>query len=299
MPNEAPRRAILSHPFAILCAIAIMLFLIGGTIVMSRTPHAINGASDAWGSNATTLINPTSFSPYYRDNSAVAPPLFGATTTGTIHIFHPPAPQTTVPAQSSDMDFDNFLAQLMRPAAAQTTSTVNIDSKNAYSFIPQGFVSTSTQKKRTAAQDALYEYGNVAGTIVRSFEDAHPDEVQILAAQAADRGNALKSLALASLGDDLTAAGAQLAVLPHVPDQARAANGNLARDYQMIGQKLKAIALAKNDGEFLAAITSYNASADGFTRDYIALATIFAVAGVSFDKTEGGAAFMFSNTGSF
>jgi hypothetical protein len=167
--------------------------------------------------------------------------------------------------------------------------------KEVYSLIPSGIAMPVIGKPRTPAQQALFEYGNKAGLVVLTFENAHVDMAQVLKEWLADRMNAGKIADAQAIARDMNTAGQSLAALPQVPPSAASANQALGRGYEDAGDKLLAVVSAGGSDAALAdAMKTYNNSADSFTSAYIALADIFSLSGVTFSASDPGSAFQFS-----
>ncbi|MCE9541764.1 hypothetical protein K8R03_04395 [Candidatus Kaiserbacteria bacterium] len=290
-----------SHPLAIALTVTVLLFLAGSTILAQRAGTQSPQEPQVWTNTAFTLTSPT-FTPEYTPVQT-SPDITTATDTGTVPLYTYSPPVSTTPKGSSDVDFETFLTHMLSSSGTYTTgtSTVNAgtdaDIQSVYALIPKGLISTSTTRKMTASQEELYAYGNAVGTIVKDFDAVHPDELKILSAQAADRTNPAKAQALRSLGEDIAAVGVRIRAIKDVPEAARAVHDALSQSYVDIGKKLSGIADASGDKAALEAIKTYNAAADTFTENYIALAVVFSVSGVSFSSTDGGSAFMFSGSG--
>lgn len=302
-PSDRHKPLLSSHPLAIALTFTVVLFLLGSTILARRTgTPAPETQPGGWANGSVTLTNPTSFSPVYMPDAAVTPT--SATDTPPFYTYAQ-VTTTTTGKEPESFDFNAFVRQLTDTSAAllsgRTSGGAGTDPEiqTVYSFIPQGLISTSSAKTRTPGQEALFRYGNAAGSIIKGFEAAHPDIVAVLSAQATDRTNALKAQALRDVGYAFRKVGENLMAMRDVPASALEAHAALAKGYVAIGGKLALVADAVPDKEFLAAITAYNAVADGFTRDYIALATVFSVSGVSFSSGDAGSAFTFSNSSAF
>ena len=66
--------------------------------------------------------------------------------------------------------------------------------------------------------------------------------------------------------------------------------------YQEIGGKLLLVPKAHSDTDRVQAILSYNASADVFVKNYVAMANVFSTAGVKFTPSDPGSVFAFTDT---
>lgn len=294
-----------SHPLAIALTFIVVLFFAGSAILAHKEAATVvsGGESAVWASSGTvTLENPTAFTPTYSSNLQSPQTSSEATDTRPLYTYAP-APATTTNTKGTDLfDYKSFLKELADTSGLSTsgvTAPTVTDTGTAYAYIPTGLISTSTTRKRTSDQDALFRYGNAVGAIIKKFEAAHPDEIAVLAAQASDRTNPGKAQALRDLGAALSKVGDDINALTNTPTVAVAAQHDLAKGYNTIGKKLSLVADAKDDTGFIAAINSYNAAADSFARAYSALATVFSVSSVSFSSADTGSVFTFSNSASF
>jgi len=240
------------------------------------------------------LIDPASYSPSDIPAAIVS----GVSLGGPAPAFSaiPPSQNGTVDDTDAEYDMNVFLASITQPektggADIQGTSSVSL----AYSFIPQGLISTSIPvARRSVAQQALYDYGNELGSDIMSYEDTHFDSAVVLTNQVQDRQNPQKAQAVRDIGTSLIALGQKAADIERVPSSAASLNADLAKSYKDMGAKLAKIPDAQRDADYLAAITDYNAAVNTFITQYVSLATLFSVSGVKFTTGEGGSVFMFS-----
>ena len=180
------------------------------------------------------------------------------------------------------------------------TARVSDDTSNAYTFIPSGIVSTTTStSERTDLQQELYNYGNDIGSSIESFEQQHSNMVQILKNQAEDRSDTEKAEAVVRLANAFRDLGNTLSGIENVPSQMAGIHTSLAESYVAIGKNLALVPKAQRDSDFIRAIETYNASADTFTKNYIALASLFGAYGVAFSSSDAGRVFTFTPMGSF
>ncbi|MFA7309598.1 MAG: hypothetical protein WC050_01700 [Candidatus Paceibacterota bacterium] len=283
-----------SHRYTLVCAAIALLILTGGYIVLRRSPASVSSTPTAWGGSATSLIDPASYSPSDIPAAIVS----GVSLGGPAPAFSaiPPSQNGTVDDTDAEYDMNVFLASITQPektggADIQGTSSVSL----AYSFIPQGLISTSIPvARRSVAQQALYDYGNELGSDIMSYEDTHFDSAVVLTNQVQDRQNPQKAQAVRDIGTSLIALGQKAADIERVPSSAASLNADLAKSYKDMGAKLAKIPDAQRDADYLAAITDYNAAVNTFITQYVSLATLFSVSGVKFTTGEGGSVFMFS-----
>lgn len=284
---------IFKHPYATLSACA-GLILITITLVVENRITLRQGAVSAWGANGAPLLNPASYAP--RDRSSASSP-DGVTPDGTAPIYIPP--NQTVGAggaeQSSEFDFDSFLAALSRPEQAAAQSEVQTDMSAAYSFIPRGLIATSSPvREREPVEQALFDYGNEAGSHIQTYEDSHRNAATVLRDQAEDRKNASKAQAVKTVAAAIRTVGENLAAIEQVPAGAKSLHETLARNYREVGEALALVPDASGDAAFITAIENYNTSADALVKTFVALATLFSVQGVTFSTQDPGSVFMFS-----
>ncbi len=303
MPQEASTRTRLleSHPIAIAITVVVLLFLIGGFVIMRRAGREPQQGSVTWNTEGGPLQNPTALPSSY-ENGTMPTPLSG-TAPDTVQL---PAASSSpaAPASASDAGFESFLTGLLGSPAPATpalpeTRAFSPETLSAFFYIPQGLIGTSREKPRTPAQEALHTYGNAAGALIKQFEASHTDMVATLSSFTLDRTSASGAAGMKALAAELGAIGSDMLKLEGVPEEARAAHEALARKYEEIGKKLALIADTTEDKDYLAAIETYNAAADEFTRSYSAIMAVFSLAGVTFGAHEGGSAFVFTGAGGF
>ena len=302
------------HPFMAASIMAVFLILVGAFVVSQRAPtsptYQAQGAS--WGGANVTVLSPTSYSEQPAQqvsqtpidtSQAQTPP-----TSASVVIPLPQVSETQTSAtdqsqsQSQDQgggfDFDSFVQMLTHNPITTGTAgntTSGVADINAYSFIPSGIIATSAPtSRRSATQDSLYNYGNDIGAYIESFELQYPNVEEILTNQSNDRADPNKKAQVVAIGQGLAAIGKSFAGMDDVPPQAATVHKQLAASYIQIGTNLEAIANSQNDQGFLAAVQNYDASADIFQKNYIAMVQIFASYGVTFDPNESGSAFEFN-----
>ncbi len=284
-----------SHPYASAIAVAIVLIATGALIVQRRSLADPNPTGSAWG-GGTTLVNPAAYDP--QNIPTPSTQVQGTVQSTTTVPFIAP---TTTPAQSSrgeTFDFNTFLSQLSSPkTGAQTQGSGSVEVINPYSFIPSGLISTSTARARTSSQQALYEYGNSIGTLIQAFE-SQSDMVQVMKGQIEDRKNPQKAAALRKIGVSMAEIGVSMEAMTEVPASAQTIHTALAKAYRDGGASFIRISEAKEDQEFLAAITAYNAAADTLNKRLVSIALLFSASNVKFDSGDSGSVFMFSQIGS-
>jgi hypothetical protein len=209
-----------------------------------------------------------------------------------------PLPSTEGMPTASFDELATLLGELVRPATTTRTSEETF-TPSAYAFIPQGFLNTETEKPRTPEQRALHEYGNALGIALQSFADLHTNMVQVLKDQAEDRSDAVKAEGVKRLGDDFVRLGTEIGNMDEVPASMQDAHEKLAAAYQDVGTKLAAIPGAADDEALLAAVNTYNASAEELSRRLVDMIDRFVGSGVTFSASDPGAVFTFSAQSSF
>lgn len=287
-----------THIYTTLCVAAGILLVIGALIVKTHAPASAGNSLQVWGGGQGTLIMPQSGQnpvlsnvppPDLMDNSNV--PTFTA-----LPVTKPPS--GTSPTDDT-FDVAAFAASLQGasiPSAAATQT--NTAAPISYDFIPQGLISTSSPgRARTAAQQALYEYGNDAGSYIQSYEDAHRNTAPALTDQIKDRQNPQKIQAVKDIAAALRSVGTSLTSMDDVPESVRSLNLSLGEGYITIADKLSLVPDAAADSAFINAIKAYDSSVDAFTQQFVAVAQYLSLSGVTFQSTDPGSVFTFSGGG--
>lgn len=282
-----------AHPYASASLAAGVFLVFGVFIVAYHATAPVSASPQAWGGAGVLLLNQTSYTPN-PVLSAIQSPAFSIQQS-PVFLSLAPAPSSGAEgAASTDFDMSVFLATLSGSSASGAASN-NVNLNTAYAFIPRGLVATTTfAPQRTAGQQALYEYGNEVGSYIQSYENQHRDVAQVLRDQIEDRQNAAKAQGVRDIGTALQNVGRSLGNMEIVPDSVAPLHRTLATSYGEIGQKLAGVPDAQGDQAFIAAIEAYNATADTFIRNYVALATFFSVSGVTFSPQDAGSVFSFS-----
>jgi hypothetical protein len=285
------------HPYLSASLTAGALLILGALIVHQRTAPPPSGSIAVWGGSGTTLINPTSYTPNASPGGS-ANAQIGTTSTA---LFVPLMPAQNAgggsdTSQASTFDMSAFLASLSPSSVSGNTSTSSQpDLSLAYAFIPSGLVATTTPgPNRTSLQTALYEYGNNVGSYIQTYEHASGNAAQVLQDQVADRQNPQKAQAVQNIATALQAVGHNLESLDGIPSVAASANTALAQSYIDMGTKLALIPQAQSDQDFINAIEAYDAAAQVFTKQYVALANIFVGTSVTFAPQDPGSVFSFT-----
>jgi hypothetical protein len=301
-PSQPAPHGISAHPFTASLALIGLLVLIGSSIVFRHgvaNPPAPEIA--AWGGGGDTL-NPLEIVP-------------GTVTVGQNDISHrvqdsppytytmpdlkgsitPPPPPS---AQNSDdsFNYEKFMAGLGQNSSwsGQQSGVTDI----TYAFPPASlFVVPTPTTERSPIQQSLYNYGNEVGSYIQSYEQQHPDQTRVLKDQLEDRDNPSKVEAVVRLGRDLSGIGTSLLGMEDVPSVVSTAHTKVAKSYQTMGQNLKLVPEARSNEALLSAIKTYNASADVFAKDFVALVSFFSTYGVTFGPEDAGSVFTFTYSG--
>ncbi len=290
-----------AHPYAsALCAAGIMLaigiFIVQKQSATLETPH-----TSYWEGANIPFLNPTSYEPA-PSAAQNGEDITQQVKSGPPYTYIPPAviSDTGISVgQDSSFDFDAFIAMLSSAGGGsasggqQTAEGNSLDS--AYAFIPSGLMSTEVaQKTRTKTQQALYNYGNEVGSSIQSFEEQHVNTPQVLKDQVEDRTDPNKRAAVEGLARLLQNLGQSLMDMESVPLQIASAHGALAKSYIAVGTNLALVPKAATESDFVRAIETYNASADAFARNYIAVVQLFGAYGVTFSSNDAGSVFTFT-----
>lgn len=183
----------------------------------------------------------------------------------------------------------------------KSPETQNIPAKldslsDLWDLIPSGLLSVTTHTPvRSAFQEALYEYGNAAGQVLESLDTNYGQrQVNIMKDFYSDRSSPQKQRVVIELASALKETGETLENLPSIPESALPLNTRLAHGYIDLGEKLELIPSATSDDALLAAINTYNSSVEEFIGTYSSIANLFSSAGVTFNQTEPGRMFVFT-----
>lgn len=287
------------HPYTLTITGAILVLAAGGYIVWNNVPVAPSNAGlTAWSGNGAAFSPGTygadATGPNADRQSLMQQVQGGAPYTYTLPVLPAANPLDT---PDSSFDFNAFIALLSNNSGTDGPAAPTESAGNAYAYIPTGLISSDAHTTTlTPSQQALYDYGNEAGSFIQSFESQHSDSPRILKDQAEDRSNAVKATALKTLGQDLAMVGDSLLAIENVPQEAAAVHKALAQSYVEIGGKLAAIAQTRSDADFIAAVGAYDASVNVFVKNYVALAQLFGAYGVTFAGEDPGSVFTFSPT---
>jgi len=289
-------RSVPAHPTLVVIAGACLL-VIAIVALLQRPASIAQGEPQAWGGTQAIALDPTEYANTPASTSVSNASSLSNTTAQPTYIA-PTTPSGGASTASTD-DLAAILAELSTPVSVSASTTASSGGvAEAYSYIPQGLISTTSLSgpKRTDLQQQLYDYGNDAGGYIQSYDNSHRAVVQTLTDEIADRYNDEKDQAVRDVGDALIAVGTHLESIDPVPSVAASDNAALAKSYEDIGAKLKAVPDAKTDQQLLSAVEAYDTAADSFTKRYVALAQLFSGAGVQFGSADPGSVFTFTNS---
>ena len=309
--DMSEKRGGVLHVYPYVVALAgVIVFLLAGIFVVNQrlATNPPPPRTGAWSGNIQTFLGPdyTATTPEsaQRSGDLMRQVQDNAPYTYKIPVLtpQPPPPSRANPAsvvlQNDSFDYDAFIAQLSQDG--QTTGDTSIkdpDVQSAYSFIPSGLISTSTRTKNySAGQENLYNYGNDVGSTLQTFEINHKNQSQVLKNQIQDPRDPLKVAAVVKIGTDLENIGIALENMDYVPPQMRAPHAALAKIYKEMGRTLILVPNATTPKDFLSAIYTYNAAADIFAQNFVAMATLFTANGITFAPDDPGSVFTFTNT---
>lgn len=279
-----------SHPHILALVFAAALVLFGALVVFNKTSSGGDSQVRAWGGVGGYLLDPAA-----RNSEGSRPPeedIFGKVYSGPP--FHYTPVSSVAPSEEEAFNFEKLLTTISAPNIS--VSTESETSLDPYSFVPTGFISTSSgQKIRTPVEQSLYNYGNEAGSLIQSFESSFKNAPQILKDQFEDREDAAKRNALLTLAGGLEGVGIQLEKIEDVPAPIAGAHAKVAASYQELGKKLALLPEAKREETILDAMLSYNGAVEVYVKNYVSLATIFTAYGVTFSPDDPGSIFMFTN----
>jgi hypothetical protein len=291
-----------THIYSTACIGAGVLLIVGALVVKQHVPASSGTTIQAWGGGGA-LVNSSSYDPQNPVLANLPANTFDNGNTISITPIPVTAPTATSSGTTDSFDMQGFIASLnlgtgSRPAASSQSASSSTTIQTGYDFIPQGLISVPTSgRPRTALQQALYTYGNDAGSYIQSYESGHQNTAPILTDQIADRQNKQKGQAVKDIGTALTNVGLSLKQMDSVPDSIKIMNQTLAQSYIDIGKKLSAIPDASGDDAFIVAIKTYDSAVESFTKNYVAVAQYLSLSGVTFSSIDPGSVFTFSGGG--
>ena len=291
------------HPYASALCVAGIMVVVGIFIVQWRTAVPVTNTS-TWSGAGFEIPDPTSYGPIQNTGTSKEEDIIRQAQSGSPYTYIPPALVSnsgTGTETSGPFDINDFIAMLLRDSSYKPAKTIDDSSllADAYSFIPNGLISTTTpQKTLTNTQQTLYSYGNDIGSYIQSFEEQYLGAAAtILKDQAEDRTDPQKAAAVEDLARAMQELGQTLLSIENVPPEIASAHAALAKSYIAIGTNLALVPKAKSDDDFLKAIETYNASADTFTSNYVSMTTFLGAHAVTFNPRDAGSVFTFTQAG--
>lgn len=288
-----------AHLYGVLLA-TVLIALAGVYFVSTRLPLSATGSvsNSTWGGTGGVNLFPDSPNATKPEQRPSTEELLRRQARNDIPIFSPTGIALDTAVSPKVFDFDALLAELSGSIGTKTSPTSEgPDFSSLYSFIPQGFISTTaTVPTRTDAQQALFEYGNTVGSYLRGFEDSHMNMPTTLKNARADPGNSMKVEAAAQIGRDYKRLGEDLKAIANVPTSARSKHMAFAEAHILVGENLIRVVQTTSPDEFLTIIDTYNKSVETYTKEYIALATLFQSENVAFNAYDAGSVFTFNSS---
>lgn len=188
----------------------------------------------------------------------------------------------------------------------QTTSSAtkiisganNSSALDPYFFLPRGLINASAPvPTRNKEQRAIFDYGNNVGSHIQAFESAHKNIPKVLKDFFDDRASQAKAEGVLYIASEYEKLGnniAGIAGIDSVPKEAAMLHVALAQGYIKVSAGLASITKTQGDKELVDAIIAYDASADEFIKNYVALTEFFGAYGVKFSAGDPGSVFTFS-----
>ena len=140
-------------------------------------------------------------------------------------------------------------------------------------------------------QKALFAYGNNLGRIIQGAESINARAVEALKSYFDDRSDPSRAAALVSIAREYNNVASDIQAIDPIPPETAMFNEKLARDYEAIAGGLENLTKQSSDAALADAILSYNASAETYTRDVLAIVAVMSSYDVSFSSSDPGAIF--------
>ena len=194
-----------------------------------------------------------------------------------------------------EASIEQLLASL-KPSA-KTQALPGAQQGVAYYYVPKNISVPPPPPniERSETQLALYNYGNDAGTPIELYATLWGStQAFIHRGFVEDRSDPEKVAELLRLADGLSDVAASLKELENIQAQVTKQRARLVKAYEAMAEKTRAIAGAKTDDAVLAAVESYNTTADDFLIAYLSVASVFSLNGVTFSPEESGRVFVYS-----
>lgn len=285
---------IISHPY--IAALLGIVFVAGGVfVVRSQTTTPSEEPPVRWTGPSSFLSDTEGYARNDSENERES--IYSAVQSGPPFYYDPSAPALAFEGSAPEFDYEAFISMLTQKDS-DSGAPENATTFDAYSFIPNGLISTSApQETQTSVQQALRIYGNTAGAIIQSFESQLQSSPQILKDQFEDRGNAQKNAALTDLAESLANVGYKMEEMTNVPEEIATTHMGVAQSYQEMGQKLADIAKKTSEQAAVDAILTYSDAVEEYIKNYASLSTLFSLHEVTFSNGEPGSVFVFSGSG--
>ncbi len=281
-----------AHRYAALLLGASFLLASGSYIVRNHNTETSSDNVGTWGGGGI-FVNPVDKNAPSAESSPQESP---AQTQSHSYIspFGSKSPLAANPEAAQNAEFNSILAQLSGPPPKKPLPSPD-KTLDVYAFIPSSipaYTGVEKESSLTPTQVALKSYGNDIGTSIQAYEDRHRDAAQILKNFIEDRGSSVKKEAQKQLGAELVSVGKAMENTQGVPKEAAAPGMALAKSYQEIGSNLAAVPDNSRNEDIVAAVTKYNASADRFVQNFIALSLLFQTYDVKFAADDPGSVFV-------
>lgn len=296
---EPKHHGLFAHPVLALSA-AIVLLIGSGVLIVDRRAQKLPTSQSRGWDNINSLIS-GQYSPQQPSPSGTQEvPVYLQKDDADYRIPSLTAENEIEGEAVDSLDFNSLLSILQRssPTNIRTTlpsgSTIDL----SYELIPPGLVSSSSEPKGLSSdQQVLYEYANSVGSYIQSFEQQNANQTQVLKDQLEDSSDPNKNEAVQRLGRAMQALGKNLQGIQEVPETVAAEHEALAASYIEMGKNLQLVPEAKGTESLLQAINTYNASANAFVGNFVALVDIFNSNEIVFSASEPGSVFAFSGMG--
>jgi hypothetical protein len=217
--------------------------------------------------------------------------------------YNEPTPDVTTAQQiirsDTAFDFESFKGSLSAAQSGPTTQRTAL--KDSFTLptnltFPIVTPSANTPPKRDGTQQALYTYGNAAGSILRTYEETNHDASATINNYFKARTDPTKAAELQRLGGDMSKVGTDLKQMTDLPSSVKIAHEALADAFVAMGNNLIALQSAQSDEDIIASVEVYNSAVSNYLKQFIAIAQTFPMYTVTFDNDDPGSVFMFTNT---
>lgn len=273
----------------------ILILVIGFVIVRQHTPMTPTGQVNDLGTSANPAYYDTTGSTRDAHTTPVSTP---HSPDLQLFSYNPSAPASIaghIINSDSSFDFHSFMQEIANPSSQTSPFNQTPAAQNYTYAITMPISPGSSASARTDIQQALYLYGNTAGTYIKNYEQANPHDVATIQTYFDNRASAASATSLKQLAADLGAIGTNLKKVADVPAPIATTHEALADSYIDMGTKLAALPEAQSNGDTVKAVLTYDSAVDTYVRAYNALALAFETYGVSFGTSDSGSVFTFTN----